>query len=337
MKKIFSILAVLSLLACSEKSNNDYVTLKGTIANADNNTLSILGKNFKKEITLNEDGTYKDTLKVTQGFHGFNDGKQQSFIYLKNGYDLELNFDASNFQESIDFIGEGSITNNYLGKKIQLIKDEQLDKYELLFQMDQTDFDNKVAEIKQKTDDLISQTKGLEKEVVDMETKANKELINFLVSNYNKEHAALASIKKGAPSPTFNYPDNNGNSVSLEDLKGKYVYIDVWATWCGPCKVEIPYLKEIDDEFKGKDIAFVSLSIDKMEHKEKWLKMIQDEKLQGIQVLADKDWNSDFVTAFNIKGIPRFILLDKNGNIVDANAPRPSDPNLKGLLNSLEL
>ncbi len=74
-----------------------------------------------------------------------------------------------------------------------------------------------------------------------------------------------------------------------------------------------------------------------MEHKEKWLKMIQDEKLQGIQVLADKDWNSDFVTAFNIKGIPRFILLDKNGNIVDANAPRPSDPNLKGLLNSLEL
>ena len=337
MKKIFSILAVLSLLACSEKSNNDYVTIQGTIANADNNTLSILGKDFKKEITLNEDGTYKDTLKVTQGFHGFNDGKQQSFIYLKNGYNLELNFDASNFQESIDFKGEGSITNNYLGKKIQLIKDEQLDRYELLFQMDQAEFDNKVAEIKQKTDDLINQTEGLEKEVVDMETKANKELIDFLVSNYNKEHKALASIKKGAPSPTFNYPDNNGNSVSLEDLKGKYVYIDVWATWCGPCKVEIPYLKEIDDEFKGKDIAFVSLSIDKMERKEKWLKMIQEEKLQGIQVLADKDWNSDFVTAFNIKGIPRFILLDKNGNIVDANAPRPSDPNLKGLLNSLEL
>jgi len=337
MKKIFSILAVLSLLACSEKSNNDYVTIKGTIANADNNTLSILGKNFKKEITLNEDGTYKDTLKVLQGFHGFNDGKQQSFIYLKNGYDLELNFDASNFQESIDFKGEGSITNNYLGKKIQLIKDEQLDKYELLFQMDKPDFDNKIAEIKQKTDDLLSQTKGLEQEVVDMETKANTELIDFLVSNYNKEHMAQAATKKGAPSPTFNYPDNNGNSVSLEDLKGKYVYIDVWATWCGPCKGEVPYLKEIDDEFKGKDIAFVSLSIDKMEHKEKWLKMIQDEKLQGIQVLADKDWNSDFVMAYNIKAIPRFILLDKNGNIVDANAPRPSDPSLKGLLNSLEL
>lgn len=337
MKKIFSILAALSLLACSEKSNNDYVTIQGTIANANNNTLSILGKNFKKEINLNEDGTYKDTLKVVQGFHGFNDGKQQSFIYLKNGYDLELNFDVANFQESIEFNGEGSLTNNYLGKKIQLIKDEQLDKYELLFQMDQADFDSKIAEIKQKTGDLISQTKGLEQEVVDMETKANKELIDFLVSNYNKEHMALASIKKGAPSPTFNYPDNNGNSVSLEDLKGKYVYIDVWATWCGPCKGEIPYLKEIDDEFKGKDIAFVSLSIDKLEHKEKWLKMIQDEKLQGIQVLADNDWNSDFVTAYNIKGIPRFILLDKKGNIVDANAPRPSDPNLKGLLNSLEL
>jgi len=74
-----------------------------------------------------------------------------------------------------------------------------------------------------------------------------------------------------------------------------------------------------------------------MEHKDKWLKMVEDEQLQGVQIMSDKDWSSDFVTAYNIKGIPRFILIDKEGNIVDANAPRPSNPNLKELFNSLDI
>ena len=98
------------------------------------------------------------------------------------------------------------------------------------------------------------------------------------------------------------------------------------------------FLENINCDFiKDKNIAFVSLSIDKMEHKDKWLKMIEEEDLKGIQILADKDWSSDFVTAYNIEGIPRFILLDQEGNIVNSNAPRPSDPNLKEVLNTLQL
>ena len=93
----------------------------------------------------------------------------------------------------------------------------------------------------------------------------------------------------------------------------------------------------MDEAYKDKNIAFVSLSIDKMEHRDKWLKMIEDEDLGGIQILADNDWNSDFITAYNIKGIPRFILIDKEGNIVNSNAPRPSDPYLKEVLNTLAL
>ena len=100
---------------------------------------------------------------------------------------------------------------------------------------------------------------------------------------------------------------------------------------------EIPFLREMDEEYKGKNIAFVSLSIDKMENKDKWLKMIEDEDLRGIQLRADNDWNSDLVTSYNIRGIPRFILLDDQGNILDSNAPRPSDPNLKDILNGLSL
>ncbi len=336
MKKILILLISIGLFSCENKPK-DYVSLKGTIANPNTGSFTIVGKDFKKEIKINEDGSYQDTLKVVNGFHGFNDGDIQSFIYLKNGYEMDLSFDTQDFPNSIQFSGNGSSTNTYLTEKLQLVRDEQLDNYKTVFELDKADFDNRIAEIKSMLNELIDNATDLDPEVLKMETDANIKLIEFYVSNYQSEHATYSSLKKGSPSPKFNYPNTRGENISLDDLKGKYVYVDVWATWCAPCKREIPFLKKLDDEFKNKDIVFVSLSIDKMEHKDKWLKMVKDEQLQGVQIMSDKDWNSDFVTAYNIRGIPRFILIDKEGNIVDANAPRPSNPNLKELFNSLDI
>ncbi len=337
MKKIIMLLAAITLVACSEKSNNPYVTLEGNINNAELDSIVILGKNFRKSIKVNEDGSFKDTLKVVDGFHGITDGKQQGFLYLKNGYDMDMEIDMEHFPQLISYKGEGSITNNYLGKKIQFIKDEKLTDYAAFFALEKDEFDSKIGDLKTNLDDFLNNTKGLDAEVIKIENESNDKLIKFFQSNYESEHANYVGLNTGDPSPTFNYPDQNGNNVSLDDLKGKYVYVDVWATWCGPCKKEIPFLKEMDEEYKGKNIAFVSLSIDKMEHKDKWLKMIEDEGLKGIQILADNDWNSEFVTAYNIKGIPRFILIDTEGNIVNSNAPRPSDPYLKEVLSTLAL
>ena len=76
----------------------------------------------------------------------------------------------------------------------------------------------------------------------------------------NADLAMKRDLPKGAPSPSFvDYENYNGGKTSLADLKGKYVYIDVWATWCGPCKAEIPSLKKIEKEYHGKNIAFVSV------------------------------------------------------------------------------
>lgn len=137
----------------------------------------------------------------------------------------------------------------------------------------------------------------------------------------------LADKKKtevGQPSPSFEFENFNGGTTSLESLKGKLVYIDVWATWCGPCKAEIPYLKKVEKAYHGKDVAFVSISVDKKKDYETWKKMVKEEGLAGYQLFADNDWNSDFVQAYGIRGIPRFILLDKEGKIINPNAPRPS-------------
>ena len=337
MKQLLTLVIGFALLSCGNETPKDHVMLKGKIDNSKSSTLTIMGKNYKKDIALNEDGSFQDTLKVTDGFHGFNDGNLQSFIYLKNGYELELNFDADDFPTSVSFDGNGAVTNNYLNEKLKFIDEQELGKYEVYFELEQEEFDARIMEVKTKMEAMLNEAEGLDPEVIELERKANNDLITFYVSNYPTEHYNFTRLKKGQPSPKFNYPDIKGKNVSLDDLKGKYVYVDVWATWCGPCKKEIPFLKELDDEYEGKDLAIVSLSIDKMENKEKWLKMIKDQELQGIQILADKDWNSDFVTSYNITGIPRFILIDPHGNIYDANAPRPSDPRLKELLNSLSI
>jgi thiol-disulfide isomerase/thioredoxin len=138
----------------------------------------------------------------------------------------------------------------------------------------------------------------------------------------------IKTLTPGKVSPGFEYENFKGGKTSLESLKGKYVYIDVWATWCGPCRREIPSLQKVEEEYKGKNIEFVSLSIDQKKDYEKWRKMVEEKSLGGIQLFADNDWNSQFVKDYAIEGIPRFILVDPNGNIVSADAPRPSDPKL---------
>lgn len=136
-------------------------------------------------------------------------------------------------------------------------------------------------------------------------------------------------------SPDFSYNSIDNKLVALKDLRGKYVYIDVWATWCGPCKAEIPFLTKVEADYHGKNIHFVSLSVDRMADKAKWVAYVKEHNLGGIQLMADKDFSSDFIKKFNINAIPRFILIDPNGMIVSGDAKRPSDPELRKQLDTL--
>lgn len=156
---------------------------------------------------------------------------------------------------------------------------------------------------------------------------------------FQKEYDKWAAIKKGAALPTFSYMDINDKTVKPEDLKGKYVYIDFWATWCGPCKKEIPDLEKLTKLFEGKNIHFVSISID--EHKDKWREMVKSENLGGIQLHADgiklhAGPSNELMKLLMVTSIPRFVLLDREGRILNASMTRPSDAETAKTLQKLE-
>ncbi len=131
----------------------------------------------------------------------------------------------------------------------------------------------------------------------------------------------IAAIKEYAPAFTLNSIE--GNNISLSDLKGKYLFVDIWATWCGPCLQQLPAMKELEQKYHGQNIEFVSISVDKDADKGKWQKMIQERQMSGIQLFAGKQ--TSFGNDYKISSIPKFLIIGKDGEIINDNPPRPMD------------
>jgi thiol-disulfide isomerase/thioredoxin len=156
-----------------------------------------------------------------------------------------------------------------------------------------------------------------------------KERITKTTDSWLERKTAVDNMpKEGEPAIDFNYPDIEGNEFSLSSFKGDLVYVDVWATWCGPCKAEIPSLQKLETDYHGKDITFMSVSVDT--DKEAWEKMVAEKELGGVQLWAD-GW-SKITKDYAIFGIPRFLLFDAKGNVISTNAPRPSSDEIRELL-----
>ena len=147
-----------------------------------------------------------------------------------------------------------------------------------------------------------------------------------------QHYEVISQLKPGTLAPNFDFENYSGSKTKLTDLKGKYVYIDIWATWCAPCIKEIPYLKKLEEEFSNSKIEFVSVSVDDQRFYDTWREMVKNKELGGIQLIADSGWNSDIIGNYGIQGLPHFILIDDKGKIVSAKAEQPSNPNLKAKL-----
>ena len=296
-----------------------------------------LSENFMKNETLNINYEYLSSLSNYENYHS----------YFSKNRDFKVSDKISNQLKDLSFENEEDFkfsrnyrsltTNSYQKKATTLVESDSLTS-DIAYLKTLATVKN--DEIKNKL--LYDAAKYEVTYTADLETyyalyskaSTNKENDAKITESYHK----LKVLAKGNPSPKFtDYENNAGGTISFDDLKGKYVYMDIWATWCGPCIAEIPFLKKVEKLYHTKNIEFLSISIDDVKDHEKWQKMIIDKELGGMQLLADNNWESQFIQDYLIKGIPRFILLDPKGNIVSANAPRPSDKKLTELFDELKI
>ena len=333
MKKAFFLFFVAIFSGFAQNTTNT-VSLNVKIANRFSDTITISsGRSFKQKVGINKKGEFQTTFEASKdgGLYRLNDGNEGTTMFLKNGYDLKLTLDTKDFDETIVYKGNGANENNYLAKKA--LSDEKFEmELEALFDADEATFKDALA--KKKANDVsMIDGKGFDETLVKMLRPSFDQEEKFLLDYYNQKVAAKKM--EGIVSPSFDYENHKGGKTKLEDLRGKYVYIDVWATWCGPCLAEIPHLKKVEAKYHGKNIEFVSISVDTEKDYEKWKKMVTAKELGGIQLFADKNWTSDFIKAFGINSIPRFILIGPDGKVIKADAARPSSASLTELLDSL--
>ena len=156
-------------------------------------------------------------------------------------------------------------------------------------------------------------------------------------STLKKSFDKWLAIGPGKPAPDFTGMTADGKKVSLSDLKGKIVYVDVWATWCVPCRGEFPDSKKVVKEFEGNDnIAFLFVSIDK--DVAAWKKLLPDSSIpNGIHInQVQNQQPGDIWESYHIWGIPRYILINADGNMIQTHAARPSSGKIIDQLHHLD-
>ena len=135
----------------------------------------------------------------------------------------------------------------------------------------------------------------------------------------------------GAPFPEVSLEDRDGTVLDITTFRGKYLYIDLWASWCVPCVKEVPYLQSLEKTLTNDKVTFISISCDT--DRDAWIKKMESLSMHGNQYI---DVKGTFCDRLGVTGIPRFLIYDPDGRLLNADATRPSNPATLTMLEELK-
>ena len=320
IQKITFISSVALLFACTQEPQG--ISITGSIENPTSDTVAFEVQDTTYYATLDEDNQFNIQFSIdTATYVYFIHGEEYSTMYLYGDEQINFSINTELFDETIEYAG--SPASSYLAKKYLLEEnaDFSIKMYNSSWAEFQVVLNNYKNAIMEELN-FLNDSEFIELEKTNIEQMAK--YFEHTITSFEK------LPKPGEAAIDFTYPDRNGNKFALSDFKGKLVYVDVWATWCGPCVREIPHLIKLEKDYHNKDIVFLSVSVD--DNKEAWEKMLEEYNLGGVQLIGDKGWQTTIMQSYAIDGIPRFMLFNKEGNIISLMAPRPSSEDIRILI-----
>lgn len=329
------------------------ISIKGTIDGGEGKQLVLQYLRMKSldnidTITIGKNGKYEfEFTPESKGFYRILLSEQNLFVVVVEGNeDIVVDANAENMYTSYQVkkseeTGRLLRLNRILGRRDSIsmvMQTAQMNKDQALFQEVMAVYDGIIAGVNTEVKAFVDQKPASFASLAALQNLSPDSDFDYYIkvisaldgqANGNEyydalkaEVKAMTKLAPGSPAPEISLAQPNGEVLSLSDLKGQYVLIDFWASWCGPCRRENPNVKKVYEKYHDKGFEILGVSLDK--NRNAWLAAIEQDGLTWPHISDLKYWSSAVVPEYNITGIPLTVLVDKEGNIVEKNLRGPA-------------
>jgi peroxiredoxin len=293
---------------------------------------------YSKKVKLSQPGYYKitffnrqyvDFILYKNNIEINVDGNDPSgFIEIKGSPEIDIIRKTQTILRDVESSPEMAKLSQEYSEAVQVKNESKMAELQATYMNEVAKGQQKVAELLKNEPPSLGVINLLQSKAIDADQHFDTYLAvaNKLKAEWpNYEHAKafismvdkMKTIAIGQPAPEIALPDTTGQVVKLSSMKGKYVLVDFWAKWCGPCRQENPNVVRVYHKFKDKGFTVFGVSLDRK--KDDWLRAIAEDKLAWTHVSDLKYWQSEAAKTYNITGIPFSLLLDPNGIIIAKN------------------